>query len=238
MSSKMNRSISIQALRGLAFLSIFAYHAGLVPSGGGFGVSIFFVLSGFLLMYRSDGKEMVNVPFSNLKYSLTKIRKLYPLHIVMSMVALPLLLRRYLGQAHAAFNISFRIAVNVLLIQSWFPWESIRYSLNNLSWFLSCMLFLYFMFPVIHNKLTNYVSIRKITVWGIFAWIIMWILGYLANLYCVRNGIAPSFCQGLTYNNPIYRLGDFFIGCTAGAIYKRTNSDLSKKRLRFLKRLF
>ena len=225
----MNKSTSIQALRGLAFLSIFIYHAGLIPSGGSLGVSIFFVLSGFLLMCRSNEQSMVSSPLRNLKYSCNHIKKLYPLHLVMTVVALPLLFHTWWDHTNAALNIGARVGVNVLLIQSWFPWESIRYSMNNLSWFLCCMVFLYFMFPMIHNWIVKIRDVRKKIALSLGIWALMWILGYLANYFVGQNGLSPSFCQGLTYNFPIYRLGDFFIGCIAGSVYKQTDLKLSKK---------
>lgn len=225
----MRKSTSIQTLRGLAFLSIFIYHAGLIPSGGALGVSIFFVLSGFLLMYRSNGEQMECSPVNNFKYSWKHIRKIYPLHLIMSAVALPILFHNFCSKTNAALNIGVRIGVNVFLIQSWFPWQSIRYSMNNLSWFLSCMVFLYFIFPPIHNWLVKIEGIKRKAIIALSAWILMWVLGYLANEFCVRYGFTPSFCQGLTYNFPIYRMGDFFIGCIVGSVYKKIDFNLSKR---------
>lgn len=52
---------AIQALRGLAFLEIFLSHSNvpLIGASGAWGVSIFMVLSGFLMVYRYYDKQIV-----------------------------------------------------------------------------------------------------------------------------------------------------------------------------------
>ena len=49
----------------------------------------------------------------------------------------------------------------------------------------------------------------------------MFLSGYIISK-SVPVPDAEKVLQGLTYNNPIYRLGDFIIGCCVGAIYKTT----------------
>jgi peptidoglycan/LPS O-acetylase OafA/YrhL len=215
----MNKNDAVQALRGITFLAVFLYHAGLVPNGGGWGVSVFFCMSGFLLMYRNMEKDVYVSVEESVRYSLIKIKKMYPLHICMMAMALPWLFLRYRGQEKAAFHIVSRVFVNTFLVQSWFPWESIRYSLNNLSWFLSCMAFMYFMFPLIHRWIKQKESAGSIGVAA--AAVCAWMFIYAYVIYCVFGSNNTEFAKGLTYNFPVYRLGDFTIGCLFGALYKK-----------------
>lgn len=170
-------------------------------------------------MIHNYDKE-ISVSFSgNLRWASGKIGKLYPLHIFMSLTALPLLIHRYIGHLYFGWNVISRITVNFLLIQSWFPWESVRYSLNNLSWFLSCLLFLYFIFPIFHQLIRKVDSNKKLISVIVVTWIGMWAYGWTANQICAAYGIDDSILKGITYNFPLYRAGDFFIGSLFGAMY-------------------
>ena len=116
---------SLQGLRVLAFLGIFLWHAIETPAGA-WGVSIFIMLSGFLMVYsywdRWEGKE-----FSikdSIKFSIQKIKPLYPLHIIMLIAAfipyylIPLL--QNFSTSELLKNV-FKIIITVPLIQAWFP---------------------------------------------------------------------------------------------------------------------
>ena len=45
------------------------------------------------------------------------------------------------------------IVFNILLIQSWIPFSDVNTSLNGVTWFLSTMSFLYFIFPFIKKAI-------------------------------------------------------------------------------------
>lgn len=87
------KSNQIQALRGIAFLGVFLSHTGLKWFGatGHWGVSIFLVLSGFLMFVSYSGNnriERISI-WNNIAFSWGKSKKLYPLHIC-TMVAMML----------------------------------------------------------------------------------------------------------------------------------------------------
>lgn len=83
----------IQALRGIAFLGVFLSHTGLKWFGavGHWGVSVFLVLSGFLMFISYSGNDRIKRISlrDNIVFSWRKIKKLYPLHIC-TMVAMML----------------------------------------------------------------------------------------------------------------------------------------------------
>lgn len=92
----------IQALRGIAFLGVFLSHTGLKWFGaaGHWGVSVFLVLSGFLMFVSySDNDRIKRISIrDNIAFSWRKIKKLYPLHIC-TMVAM--MLFSFVGGANA-----------------------------------------------------------------------------------------------------------------------------------------
>lgn len=77
-----SRINSLQTVRALAFLSIFSQHCG-VGSLGALGVSVFLILSGFLMYYSYFDREIGHTFKECVLFSYTKISKLYPMHICM-----------------------------------------------------------------------------------------------------------------------------------------------------------
>lgn len=81
--------VNLQILRGIAAMLVVTNHflsgtvAGVFRNNGGFGVDIFFVLSGFLMIHTlTHHKTPVNFFFS-------RVKRIYPLYVILS---LPLIL--------------------------------------------------------------------------------------------------------------------------------------------------
>ena len=89
---------SLQGLRACGLLSIFFSHSveG-YASFGAAGVSIFLILSGFLLAYgylqRDTALRQPSLA-NNLRFAVQKIKKLYPLHLVTMLLTIFLILLR------------------------------------------------------------------------------------------------------------------------------------------------
>ena len=150
---KSKRIDSLQIVRAIAFFGIYLYHAirripgkGMVyrffsQGLGPWGVSVFFVLSGFLMTYSYWNRE----PDRSLKgmalFAVHKIKKLYPLHLIMLFWGVVFSYLKH-GSVKGSF---FKLLVSIPLIQTWFPKN--YQAINNVAWYLSVCLFLYFMFP-------------------------------------------------------------------------------------------
>lgn len=65
---------SIQALRACAFIGIFASHTGMLALGA-WGVSIFLVLSGFIMFYAYIGRDLETGVEKNIMFSIKKNKK-------------------------------------------------------------------------------------------------------------------------------------------------------------------
>ena len=102
-SVNKNRIDSLQAVRALAFLGIFLSHSDITAfsSGGAWGVSVFLILSGFLMYYSYYGDNRVqNLGLKySIRFGISKIKKLYPLHIVTMISALPFMIISYIGMS-------------------------------------------------------------------------------------------------------------------------------------------
>lgn len=212
MDNNGNRVEPLQALRGIAFLGIFLAHAGCTVSWSHFGVSIFFVLSGFLLA-RNHYDEQYNCGFTeNIKYSWDKIKKLYPLHVVTTLFVAAMLIAQYYLRGNSIVIIFKQLFFNLALVQSCIPNSEFSTSLNGVAWFLSCMAFLYFMYPCISTVLRKISDKNKIPLYYIFVYLTQIMIGIFLYYIIGYN----DYFTNLTYTFPLFRLFDFVLGLLLG----------------------
>ena len=142
-------------------------------------------------------------------FACKKIRKLYPLHLVMLFAG-----AIYLLLCHTGISVILkRLLLTIPLVQTWIPKE--YQAINTVAWYLSVSLFLYFMFPHllswIKSGKTGMAVVKMIAI-------------YLAQIiigYCVFR-FTEIDIKWVTYCHPIYRLGDFAIGGFLAAIYRNS----------------
>ena len=222
--NKKERIESLQGLRVLAFVGIFLSHAIDTPTGA-WGVSVFIMLSGFLMTYsywdRNIGKLSIK---DSVLFSINKIKTLYPLHIIMLIVAL---LPYYLiplfqdYSSNEMLKLLFKIVITVPLIQAWFPagFEAI----NTVAWYLSAMLFLYAVFPRILWRLKRYKESNKVIVFMILTYFAQFAFAFIS-----RKVPLLSNAHWSCYILPLFRLGDFFIGCCLGYCFIKRKNNKTK----------
>lgn len=208
---KRKKLVSIQSLRALAFIGILCQHCS-VARLGTWGVSVFLVLSGFILTFTSleSGKSPLQNT-SGVLFSLSKIKKLYPTHVATALAVLLLTLySMYIdGIIYQWPRQAFYLTANLLLIQDWFRAEEIRCSLNGVAWYLSAMTFLYFTFPFFFTLIKKYKSCKS----GLIALCITYATQTLMTVFIM---IWSKDVYYFTYFFPPYRFFDFFAGCNAG----------------------
>lgn len=201
---------SIQALRAIAFIGIFLWHAetGIIKGTGNWGVCIFFILSGFLLGMKNQNNSFFEEKIS-LKncfaFAIKRISKLYIVYVLMIVAAVPFEVLRFEKNISGLLS---RLICNILLIQSWIPDETFYWSFNWAAWFLSDYFFLVLFFPVLHKLF------RKINRRGLLIFLIYTIQVVLAYIFK-----TTAFSYWFVYIFPMYRMGDFAIGILLGFIY-------------------
>lgn len=181
------------------------------------GVSIFFILSGFILAYNYPSLNSKKDVF---KFLIARIARLYPLHIATAILLVLLIPPRVGGYLPLDRNLPLYVLSNITLTQSWIPIRNLTLSLNGVSWSISTEFFFYLMFPLLIYKWEKNWSAKLI--------ITMSLLVIFISLGNILKLSDNDFSQGLilfniVYVNPLVRLFEFTVGIATFHLYKNLN---------------
>lgn len=214
-------------LRFFAALHVVAYHAlrpELVDAGdaltrflaaGPTAVTLFFVLSGFVLTW-AHGPGVAPRPFFRARFA-----RLAPVYWLSLILVLPLgALARARGLVDDPLGpVSFFLVATGL--QAWVPEAALRW--NPPAWSLSCELFFYALFPWLVARVHAF-SLRGALGIGAAAWLMGLALpaAYL-TLDPDSLGVPRIIDEAPWLNavklNPLARLPDFVVGVVAGRLF-------------------
>lgn len=196
-------------LRFPAALAIVIYHYGKVVGGfdslpasirgavacGPVAVSLFFMLSGFLLGSRhphvGDKKA----------FWISRFARLYPAYLFAFFLFIPIAYTKYIASAHEPKLFFASAILNLSMLQSWTP---LAQSWNGPSWSLSVEAFFYFVFPFVINKISG-LGLRWFAVAGVM---ISTLIGVAFGLGFISEPVWRSQLE----NNPILWLPLFILG--------------------------
>lgn len=216
--------LPLTGLRFVAALYVFIFHIQLrwplapdspflsnVLGQGAVGMSLFFVLSGYVLAMRyGDGQG------SYRDYLVNRFSRIYPVYALVALLTLP-----WIGislEADSSYLMLRQIAAlvtlilaNIFLVQAWFP---ALFSLWNIggSWSIAVEAFCYALLPFILRKL-HHLSHRQIGAVALVAYIFTVLPGLILVLF---GGEWKLF-----YSLPIFRLPEFVVGvCVCFAVQR------------------
>ncbi|MDM4718280.1 acyltransferase [Micromonospora sp. WMMA1363] len=215
--ARVGRLPSLTGLRWIAALLVFGFHAGTMGivaepdlktvvdrtfTLGLSGVQFFFILSGFVLVWSARPGEAKRT------FLRRRMAKIYPNHLVMFVAAL--LVAYGFGDP-----VNPRAALeNLLLVQAWDPTPGIFYSVNTVSWSLSCELFFYaclpFALPLIHRAPTG-------GLWAVIGAVPLFILALWPAQVLVPEENRWWFTQIF----PVVRSLEFWLGVAAAELLRR-----------------
>lgn len=207
---------SLAGLKVVAMLAIFWWHSGLPNFGidlGARSCEFFFVVSGFLVMYNHCFKPINTNIKTAISYTYDKICKMWPLHLLCFIVMFFYTLKEFSG------TYIVKAILNVFLVQAWSPNLDVAMSFNGVSWFLSAILFCYFLTPFLLKLLKNKKSA-----------IVSLIVGLILRVgleFVSRNFMFP-FYKIQVHTNPIIRCLEYFLGM-ATAYFFICHKSFSKK---------
>lgn len=208
----ISRIETLNHLRFSAALLVFGSHVGWSHhryseffSQGFVGVSIFFVLSGFVMSFayahRISSRSISFRTFVCLR--LSRLAPLYWLVGLISLIAIPLV---------KSESVDFKATDSLyfFFLQSWLPSSEIYFSVNPPSWSVSNELFFYFLFfPLILFARRKILFFFFILLGAIFLSAIAWTV--LANDFGPIWG-QNSFSHWLFYIFPVFRSLEFIVG--------------------------
>jgi peptidoglycan/LPS O-acetylase OafA/YrhL len=214
---------SLTGLRIFAALAVYLSHIG-PPHGspqvlysffeaGYAGVTIFFVLSGFVLAvnYFDEFRRLRLASAWN--FFVARFARLYPLY---------LLILFYLVVRQHALGIPidgwWR---NALAIQTWNPHVEIAYSFDSPAWSIGVEFFLYACFPLLVPLIARLRSARSILLCAAAVAAAMFALAaiFVASGHGWLPATDPDSAHRWLYRTPLTRLGDFALGILAARLF-------------------
>lgn len=224
---------SLTGLRWCAALAVFLSHnvpGGKTPliistffSSGYMGVTLFFVLSGFVLTV-TYGNVMAKPRMVDIwNYAVARAARVMPLYwLVLALVAVVWL---FFGPGATTGGLWWHF----LAIQAWTGDLKLAYSWNGPGWSVGVELFLYAMFPLLVLLTGVLNSTRKVVILAVFVVISMATLVVIFHL----NGndalpmSDPASAHRWIYRSPLLRLGDFTLGICGALIYSRERDRIN-----------
>lgn len=230
----MKKIDGLQGLRAVAFIAIFISHTsvGNYSKLGAWGVSIFLVLSGFVMVYSYWNKrELISLmPKDVIGFAWNKIKKLYPLHIVMMLSCILIALYDvFIIHVLTIRKLIVDVVLHTFLLQIWIPDSTYYMTLNGVSWYLCVCVLLYLVFPFalkILSECDKKNGIRRILIALAGLGFIQLLIAFIAYRYGGQNWNDPWSMQWITYYCPVSRLVDFLIGCSVGYLFVRKDDFL------------
>ena len=176
---------------------------------------ILFVSSGFLVGYNYYKRPLSSTYQSSFKYAYKHLRMFYPLEIINIIYGI-----------HSYYNkleiIDIQIIViNVLIMKSWSRYNRIVNRFNGITWFLSSLLFCYFLTPILLQGIKNIKNSLMIFILFAFIRIALEIIIYKSDL----NLLDVNFHRG-----PFVRCMEFYLGMLIAPLFYKINNILDKYR--------
>ncbi|SDP34737.1 Peptidoglycan/LPS O-acetylase OafA/YrhL, contains acyltransferase and SGNH-hydrolase domains [Pseudomonas arsenicoxydans] len=218
--------LPLTGLRFFAALYVFLFHMHIrwplsdntyiknILEQGAIGMSLFFILSGFVLAYRYSNS---NTTYRS--YLINRFSRIYPIYAFTAIATLPWIGVDFgsgsaIDTTTALTKIALLFIANILVIQAWFP-QMFSYWNDGASWSISVEVFCYFLLPFILPKLTNIDNKR------------LFILSAACVAFSAMIGVSAALfddpANKVFYSIPIFRLPEFIVGICACIFFLRGN---------------
>ncbi|MFM0212255.1 acyltransferase [Paraburkholderia sediminicola] len=217
---------SLTGLRAVAALFVFFFHiqirwpfahsdflANLIGQGA-IGMSVFFVLSGFVLAYQYSERAI-----SYREYLGNRVARIYPIYALSAVLTLPWIgINLHDGAfLRGAGQLVTLVLANVFVIQAWFPQFFPLWN-DGASWSISVEAFCYVLLPLI---LAGLYKIK-----GHHLYVVM-VSAYAAAVLPGLTFLLFDNSPSIFYSMPIFRLAEFVLGVCVCIVARRGSAPRS-----------
>ncbi|MGJ5043645.1 MULTISPECIES: acyltransferase [unclassified Bradyrhizobium] len=256
-SLKVNEQRFIGSLTGLRFVAAATVAVGhgapslaqgllpeLIAQVSSIGMTMFFVLSGFVL-WLNYAARFQSQPLGGAlrEFAIARFARLYPMYAVITLAVVAYVV---IARGLSAPSLGFILTMT----QAWFPVQNgtvlvaVVPSLQHL-WSISVELFFYLLFPFVCLLFAAVVRLPTI-IWIALANIVTFALTIAAAFTfgdALLRAAAPSLTQNgmqwLTYYSPYLHIAQFLAGCLAAMIYRnRADACVGDRERRCVRLLF
>ena len=233
------RLLAITSLRFFAAFHVALFHLNEMGALGGphwfrsfaaigyVGVSFFFVLSGFILVYTYAGREIRLHDFWQARFA-----RVYPAYLFSLVLFFPFF---YFGTmkmhipffAFAEQHFVLSSVLVLLLLQSWLPAAALAW--NSVAWSLSVEAFFYVVFPF---ALAKYTKLSRKALWALIT--ACWVAGLAVSAgYLLFRPAGMPYVSSSDYTSavqfvkffPLVRLPEFLMGMACGILFLRSERN-------------
>jgi len=199
-----------------------------ISSIGYVGVSFFFVLSGFILVYTYAGRDTTAKEFWRARFA-----RIYPAFLFSLVLTGPFfffaaLMFKVPFYEWFGAHIKLVLVLVPLLLQAWVPLAALAW--NSVAWSLSDEAFFYLGFPFLQKRILK----MDAAVLGVLA-AACWLLSLgMTSFYTLKNPdhllvIDADVLNGFWLNavkfHPLARLPEFLLGMACGAIFLKSKRN-------------
>jgi len=208
---------------------------GQISSIGYVGVSFFFVLSGFILVYTYAGRDTSARAFWRARFA-----RIYPAFAFSLLLTGPFFFFAVLMLKIPFFEWSsahLRIVVFLvpLLLQAWVPLAALAW--NSVAWSLSDEAFFYLLFPFLKKRFLQIgipgLAVVALVCWGVslaMSW--AYVLRNPDHLQIMDADVFGAFWMNAVKFHPLARLPEFLLGMACGAIFLKSRMDENSENAR------
>jgi peptidoglycan/LPS O-acetylase OafA/YrhL len=217
----------LNALRFFAAVAIVVFHFGrwsfpfsipiLQPYAliSNTGITLFFVLSGFIMVYVY-GEKLRTLHFSSsLAFYRARIARIVPIYFI----ALLLMIWSLINAGESISPHS--LLLQGLFLQAWIPNEALK--LNFPGWTLSVEMMFYAIFPFLFLAFHRIGRLRSAIITSL-----LWLIGNAVTIFFVITYVNdPMFADAFLKFFPPLHLSSFLIGMLAGMWYRKSKKKIS-----------